>query len=260
LTRTEPTDAETVLRGELLKFFNGRDLEFVARTSEDKPDFLFLLSGQLVACEAVQIPPSEVFQYVHKRLHECPNDRAIGTRVTWPEEPHSWVAAAVQKKRSKIVAYKRETGAQQCWLLVHAPIEDSQVFIRGDFAWERQMLRFGASSVPSGFDRVLFWEPKSGMQFIHRHGENHRPVKFDLTNGYPSRSFTLFSAPFTTTAKGEPPRDYDYGEIEVRDIFVPPIDKQFVGLQPAGRLWRYKLRITAYDDHAEMHPEIIRVR
>lgn len=260
MTRPEPTGPELILRDELFKFFCGQEFEFVEREIEDKPDFLFSLSGRAVACEAVQVPPSEVFQYVKKHLQKCPDDRAIGTRVTWAEEPHSWIASAVKAKRSKIASYKRETGAQLCWLLVHAPVEDSQFFVRGRFAWERQMLRFGASSIASDFDRILFWEPRSGMQFIHKRGEKHLPVKFDLANGYPSRSFTVFSAPFSTTAKGEPPREYYYDEIEVRDIFVPPMDKQFDGLEPAGRLWRYRLKVVAHDDRVEMYPEIIQVR
>lgn len=260
MTRAEPTEREIVLRGELLGFFHDQDFEFIERRIEDRPDFLFSLSGRIVACEAVQVPPSEVFRYVKKHLDNCPNDRAIGTRVTWAEEPHSWVASAVKAKRSKIVSYKRETGAHQCWLLVHAPIEDSQILVRGDVAWERQMLRFGASSIASGFDRILFLEPKSGMQFIHKRGERHRQIKLDLAKGYPSRSFTVFSAPFATTAKGEPPREYDYDEVEVRDIFVPPMDKRFVGLEPAGRLWRYKLKVVAHDDRVEMYSKVIQVR
>lgn len=259
MTRSNPTDAELRMKEVILDHLHTSDPDAAVldRDPEDKPDLAFRYQGATVACECVQIPPASVFQWLHRQISSEP-DGPYCHAVVWAEEPHSWVHEAVSSKAPKVKDYRRAVAADSVWLLVHTPIEDRQFFVRGDFSWEAQMLRHGASCADHEFDRVLFWEPRSGLQEIHAPGQSSPPVRFDFTDGYPSRSFVGFGGfPFTTPSEGEPPKTYEYAPIDPRIIIVPPVDPEYAKHEPRFRNRSYKVTIVAHPDRADSSVEII---
>ena len=187
MTRSEPTDDEIAIRNTLGREY-GSELEFVDREEEDRPDFLFTLNGRLIACEATQIPPSEILQYNHKRgLYEAERTKSVGVQVVWAIEPHIWIAEAIKSKRRKIVEYKKRTGASNVWLIVHTKVGSKDRYVRADQSWQFQMMQYGAASVGHGFKSVYFWDEASGFSEVFRRGRSHKRPLLDLTDGYPQQ-------------------------------------------------------------------------
>ncbi len=230
----------------------GHQIDRVDREVEDAPDSVFRLNDITVACDCTQIPPARIFKWVHTQFeHESPDPNAAA--VVWPEEPHSWVANAIEDKRHKVRGYRGSADADEVWLLIHTPIRDTQIFVRGRVNWEAQMLRFGASSVDHDFDRVFFWEPQSGVQQICPLRQPVERVEFDFSNGYPACSFCLVGGfEFTTTEEGEQPRRYEYEIVEPDQIRVPPMDPEFKQHEPHVQIYKYKVELVAKAHSADI--------
>jgi len=252
MTRPQQTDSEQRLAAMLLEHLrvSNPSMEPLEREQMDAPDCAFTSPEGVIACECVQIPPARVFKWLYRRLGAVVDGSSCHA-VIWAEEPHSWVRMAIRAKAPKVSQYRQNVSASEVWLLVHTPLEDTQVFVRGDFAWEAQMLRWGACQESHTFDRVLFWEPKSGFQTIYTPGQTADRVRFDFSKGYPSRSFVQFGVgPFDTTAPGEPPRTYSFPLARPKLIVIPPFDPEFRKHKPRFRNRTYEITITAYSDRA----------
>ncbi|QFT74029.1 hypothetical protein [Ruegeria sp. THAF33] len=254
MTRPVPTDNEIAIRNALEREY-GSEIEFEDREEEDRPDFLFKLNGRLIACEATQVPQSEILQYNYKRgLYEVERTKSVGVQVVWAIEPHVWIAKAIISKRRKIVEYKKRTGASNVWLIAHTLAGSKDRYIRADQPWQFQMMQFGAASVAHGFKSVYFWDEVSGFSEVFRRGRSHKRPVLDLTDGYPSNAFTVFSSgEIKTSEEGASPVEYDFGEIEISQLIIPPFDPKFRKHQPkSSPPKRQGLRATAYDTHIDM--------
>lgn len=241
--RKEEIVTESALLNDLRE--GGHKVEKVDREIEENPDSAFRVDDITVACDCTQIPPHRIFKWVHTQFeHDSPAPNAA--TVVWPEEPHSWVREAIDNKLHHAEGYRANVEADEVWLLIHTPIRDSQIFVRGKVNWEAQMLRFGASSIDHNFDRIYFWEPRSGVQQIYPPRQPVERVEFDFSKGYPARSFCLFGGfKFTTPEEGEPPRKYEYEIVEPDQIRVPPIDPEFKRHEPDVQIYKYKVEIVA---------------
>lgn len=260
MTRINPTLEEVLLETKMLDHLRKRgfEVEVVPRKSKDKPDLAFVVDGKVVACECVQIPPSRIFRWMHKRIAATTPDQPYCHAVVWAEEPHSWVRDAISKKNSKLRSYKVAIGADLTWLLIHTPIADTQTFVRGDFSWKSQMLRYGACSEKNDFDEILSWEPISGIQSIFRPCQITPKFTIDFSLGYPSRNFVQFGGlPFTTTREGEPEVIFEYAPIEPIVIQIPPIDPEYKQHTFKFRRRRYVVKIIAGATEARSQVEIV---
>jgi hypothetical protein len=254
MTRPLPTDAEYAIREALGREY-GSQLQFVDRAEEDRPDFLFTLNDRLIACEATQIPPSEILQYSYSRgLYELERTKSVGVQVVWAIEPHIWIAEAIKNKRRKIVEYKKRTGASNVWLIVHTKVGSKRKYVCADQPWQLQMMQYGAASVGHGFKSVYFWDEASGFSEVFRRGRSYKRPVLDLTDGYPSDAFTLFSSgEIITTEVGAAPVEYDFGEIEISRLLIPPFDPEFRKRPPKSSPFKKRgLKASAYDTSIEV--------
>lgn len=249
-----PTVGESQIRLALTSHYSDQDFSFVHRDIEDRPDFLCKLNGHLIAIEATQIPPSEILQYYYKIGKDSLDPTiACGSEVIWADEPHIWVAQAIKAKREKILPYKRSSGAMKVYLIVHTPSSETQNYIRIDNEWENQAIRYGASMVGHGFDKVLFWEPRTGLQQIYRKGQKFKRFQFDLSNGYPARVSRQWSSGTitTTSSPDDPPVEYDFGEVQMQRIIIPPNDPEFRKHLPNRSQKGIRMKAVAYHDRIE---------
>ncbi|MBV6641326.1 MAG: hypothetical protein KI791_11430 [Cyclobacteriaceae bacterium] len=162
--RKEPTKAEKLSAEALSRAFiqDGHDVKFPQRTTQDKPDILIEIDNILIACECTQIPPSYIYQF-HQKKHKKTdwNDKEI-LSITRPNEPHYWLADAINKKSEKVPGYLSRTNAKFAWLLVHSPVEKNQFFIKNR-SWIIEALKHGAHINKHLFEQIYLWTPQSGI-------------------------------------------------------------------------------------------------
>jgi hypothetical protein len=254
--RSEPTAAEQEAQSQLFRylFLEGTPAKLIERDLNDRPDLAFELKDKRIACECVQIPDSSIIRWHHKRHAELTADPSLVRCLAtiWPIEPHSWVAQAIKSKVHMVAEYRAAINADETWLYIHAHDDN---FMEEIFASDTIRLMYvGATSLQHGFDKIVFYDKRCGVQIIYWPGMPKYTKTTDLSAGYPAVTLIQYSgAAFTTTEEGEPPRVYEYEVHETVRIVVPPIDPAFVKRgEPSVRIKPAKrLVITAYSDRAE---------
>ena len=248
MTRKEPTPAEIKLETILLDHIRADghpNAKVLERETADKPDFAFTSDERKIACECTQIPPSDVFQWIHRTVEADRADGGYCWAVVWADEPHALVRDAIQRKKGKIPEYRESVSADEVWLLIHTPTEATNFFEPSSGDNTEGALKAGASAEAHEFDRILFWDAKSGLRQIHARGDTPWKVTIDFSKGYPTRSRAHFGFPFTTTQKDEPRKEYGYKPIRPLVIFVPPLDPDYAKHPPSYRGRSYQITIDA---------------
>ena len=97
--------------------------------------------------------------------------------------------------------------------------------------WLEPLLKWGATQVPHGFDRIYFWSKRTGIIRVQRRGERAPRVKFELKDGYPTLLGGYSKVRFRTDEKGAV-IEQDLNDMQDIEIIVPPIDPKFQRHKP----------------------------
>jgi len=256
--RPSPTRAELSSVAALIAAVeaDGHSVRRVERTSQDKPDALLEIAGFRVACECIQIPPAYIYKQLHRRhLPEEWEGRDL-LCISWPNEPHQWVAEAVARKTALVPDYLKRTGAFEAWLLIHTPTEVTQFFVNAEHEWLPWALRHGAKMQEHSFAQIHLWTPKSGIRPISYRKDEVNLVSelgIEFSSGYPTLNMDRGSIPFTTRSSLlQPP--------EVRTVIhrtksyktVRPRDPAYAKHEPARREAVYRFTLTTWSTRAEI--------
>ncbi|MEW8348693.1 MAG: hypothetical protein AB2687_10315 [Candidatus Thiodiazotropha taylori] len=247
MSRKENTEAEDISGTALLDHLRkeGQEVSLVEREINDRPDLLLNVGPDKVGCECVQIPPGRIFKYVHSRFKQLENSDSAAVRVIWPLEQHFWVKEAIESKTKKTSAYKRNTGAEIIWLLIHAPISEKDTTVRYDNDQIMGLIKHAANKTPHSFERIYFWDPINGIRIIFPANNVWESVNFNFDDGYPTDGFTMAKGKFTTTKEGDEVQLYDYGLVTPDEIIVPPLCPEFKKHKPRYKRKKYRIKILA---------------
>lgn len=256
--RAEPTDAERMSLAALKQALieQGHAVETVPRAVEDKPDALLRVGGALVACECIQVPPAYILQHLHKLHPEATWNGKPVLALIWPNEPHQWVAEAVQKKAALCSTYLGSTTATEAWLLVHTPVQANQALLDGSQEWIQWAVRHGAKMARHPFRQIFLWTPQHGIYAAwnrERDEATHSSLGMSFSPGYPTLCVNRFRVPFTTLA-----RDADGAKEEsfllghAQRVVTAPMDAEYRKHQPATRLMTYEVCVRAWATRAEI--------
>lgn len=258
--RSQPTQAEKSITEELLSLLteSGNRVDIIERETHDRPDILFLLNGAPIACECIQIPSEYIYRNMFRKIKD--GDKNANYSFIWPNEPHSWMTAAIKNKSVKIEEYKRETAAKEVWLAVHAPPQINQAFLDSDEQWVKRALKHGSKCVDHEFERVFFWSPQHGLtQIYERTADKGKPtlLKIDFSNGYPTLCINRFSIPITTPHQNQPsPAQTTYSLTKPIVEVVKPIDPNYSKHPHSTRDVDYVAEILAWNDRVEINVKI----
>ena len=261
--RTEPTDAEKMSLAALKQAFinQGHAVEAVHREVEDKPDALLCVGSVLVACECIQIPPSYIFQHLHKQYPAAAWKGKSVLSLVWPNEPHQWVAEAIQKKAALHSTYLAATSANDSWLLVHTPVEANQALLDGSQEWTQWAVRHGAKMASHPFSQIFLWTPQQGIYFAWnrvRDAETHSSLGIGFSLGYPTLCINRFMVPIATLAQGEVgPREKRFALDDAELLVTAPMDAEYQKYPPATRVVVYEVCVRVWSDRAEVSTIVV---
>lgn len=247
MTRTISTESEVASGEALLDYLRekGHAVHTISREINDRPDLFFRFDSDRIGCECVQIPPARIFKYLHAKFKQLEKADCAAVRVIWPQEQHFWVKEAIESKKKKISAYKRNCGTNRIWLLIHAPTSAIDNTIHYEKNEIMGLMKYAAKKTNHNFEEVYFWGPKTGITKLYPVSPVWTEVKFDFERGYPTNGFVMAKAKFFTTEEGAQPVEYDYGVVTPDIIVVPPLDPEFRNHQPRYTIRKYRLRVIA---------------
>jgi hypothetical protein len=247
MSRPVSTEEENICGTALLEYLNRHDItaSIVARDVNDKPDLCFNFNGKIIGCECVQIPPGRIYKYLHSRFKQLEKSDSAVVRVIWPQEQHYWVKETIESKTKKVGAYQRNCSADKIWLLIHAPISETDTSVGDEKDEIMALIKYSAKKTPHNFDEIYFWSPKQGITKIFPVDGVWDQVEFNFEGGYPTSGFLMSKGKFRTTEEGEPPVLYDSGLITPNVIIVPPQDPEFKKHEPNYKSAKYRLKVLA---------------
>lgn len=257
MSRDRPTAAEQRVAGSLRLHLEETGQTVSAVTHEDRPDLRFSIDGHACACECVQIPPERVLNFVHARFKQLVGSGAKLVQIVWPVEPHIWVRDAIASKQIKLNAYRQNAGTERVSLLIHIPLDEKMPVLRTESPAIMQLIRSAAKNTTHQFESIFFWSPQTGVERIFPHDPPWPDMQITFDGGYPTDGFVIGTAPFSTTAEGEPPVLYDHGVIEPQLIIVPPQCREFRKYKPKYKNQRHRLKILAGSTTAEFSMETV---
>lgn len=259
MTRQTPTEGERLSGTALADFYraNGHSVSDVYFS--DKPDLRLTIDAKAVGCECVQIPPARIFSFVHARFKQIESKHAgaRAVQVVWPMEAHVWVREAIAEKDRLVPEYRRVAGVSEVSLLIHTPTASNTDVLTPLSSGEMNQIRWAAATVKTRFQSIYFFDPRVGVERVYPPSQPFFEPTYDFTVGYPTSGFVLTSVgPFTTTAEGAAPVDYDFGEVETQVLVVPPMDAQFRRYKPnyISKRYRYTVRAGSTTSDMTVHP------
>lgn len=261
--RAEPTDAEKTSLAALKQAFveQGHAIETVPREVEDKPDALLRVGGVLVACECIQIPPAYILQHLHKQHPTADWKGKSVLSSVWPNEPHQWVAAAIQKKATLHSSYLASTSAKESWLLVHMPVQANQALLDGSQEWTQWAVRHGSKMAGHPFTQVFLWTPKEGIYPAWnraRDAETHSSLGINFSLGYPTLCVNRFKLPITTPARGSAvPKNERFVLDDAQQLVTMPMDAEYRKHQPASRAVVFEICVRTWSGRAEVSTVVV---
>lgn len=228
----------------------------IARPTEDRPDALLEIDGMRIACECVQVPPDYIYAGEHAVHSLSKWDGRDILSFLWPNEPHQWIADAIRKKNKRWQEYLSATGAQLCWLLVHAPLQPDQNFLDGTKQWIQSALRHGTKMVEHRFEQVFLWTPQSGIKNIsiaRNETLTHSELGIAFSQGYPTLCVNRIFVPFRTASNrsSEPIRTRFVAK-SLNQIVTKPHDKEYARHPAATRQVEYNCEVIAWSTRATL--------
>lgn len=115
----------------------------------DRPDALLEIDGRRVAVECRTFTSERLL-----RLYGLDMPDGCTHQVYIPFEPHVWIAEATQSKASKVPEYLARTGAEACWLVLHAARGVFHRLVERYHYGAADFFRMGACQVPHDFERI----------------------------------------------------------------------------------------------------------
>ena len=207
----------------------------VRRKIEDNPDFLFKCGGNLVACEATQLPDDKIIRYFHRNRGQSRSDdkNCFGHSIEWAIEPHMWVMQTIRSKSKNVPRYLSNTGASSCWLLLHPPTTFGELFFSPSLEWQKSLLRYGAGVFGHLFEKVFFcFDEGSILEIFSRGVPRPKGVRFNFVEGYPTRSSAQFHIPIEVPVLASGSWKRDFGLVEFEKTIVRPLDPKFREFEP----------------------------
>ena len=248
MTRATPTQAEIICGNALRQYLENGGSTISSFEFSDQPDLRFRSDGILTGCECVQIPPERIYRFVQTRFKNMSsNSQGLkAARVVWPVEPHTWMQEAIADKERHIHRYQSNVNSIEIDLLVHTPVDSSADMVKTSSPHFMVLLQWAANFRRSRFRKVYFWSAATGIvQLAPSESHLQKPV-LDFSLGYPTDGYVMSSAgPFKTTAEGESPIEYDFGEIEPAVIIIPPTSAEFQKHRPNFTLSKLRCRVIA---------------
>lgn len=187
---------------------------------DDNPDWVFELEGRRIAADCTCINLEQIMKWSRSERRLEPGKQY---EIKFAFEPHYWIAKAVEDKEPKIAQYKKNSGAEEVWLIAHSEFDGQPLYECKQPAID--IMRDAVRSLNTSFARVWFVHSEYGSAELWQAGDPITPSfpNWIVNDEYPSYTVVQFRQTITKDGLN---MTIQFGSTDER-VVLQPINTQY---------------------------------